>query len=383
VPAPNTAREFLARVPPGDEPLLDALERHLRSTTGVVVPRDAWDWDKVPAHLRPTYRVVDESGTEQARGKDLDALRAPLQPAFEAALAEVASGSGLTATGQTTWTFGTVEESVVERRAGHEVRGFPALVDEGGTVGLGVFGSLDEAEARHRLGVRRLLLLGMRRVDPTVGLDNAAKLGLAGSPYPTVAELVEDMKAAVAGEVVDAHDPARNDQAFSGLGRELDAVVEDRLAVVLSDVQRVLEAWRQTEKRLAGRAELSTLAAMQDMRAQVARLVHRGFVSEAGPEQLRRYVVYLAAVDHRRERLDDQVARDAQLMAQVSDVQSSYLHQVAALPEGRPPGAALRRVRWMLEEYRLSLWAQHLGTASSVSDQRIRRALADAGHPRS
>ena len=116
----------------------------------------------------------------------LPCLKAPLQPAFDAALAEVASDVGLSATGQTTWTFGTVEESVVQRRAGHEVRGYPALVDEGATVGLGVFGSADEAEARHRLGVRRLLLLGMRAVDPLAGLDNSAKLGLAGSPYPSV-----------------------------------------------------------------------------------------------------------------------------------------------------------------------------------------------------
>ncbi|MDO9496634.1 MAG: ATP-dependent RNA helicase HrpA, partial [Nocardioides sp.] len=78
VPAPNTARAFLAAVPAGEESLLDALERHLRSTTGVVVPRTAWDWEKVPEHLRPTYRVVGADGREQARGKDLEALKAPL-----------------------------------------------------------------------------------------------------------------------------------------------------------------------------------------------------------------------------------------------------------------------------------------------------------------
>jgi ATP-dependent helicase HrpA len=115
----------------------------------------------------------------------------------------------------------------------------------------------------------------------------------------------------------------------------------------------------------------------------LGRLVHRGFVGEAGPDQLRRYPVYLAGVEHRRERLDAQVARDHQLMAQVSDVQDAYLHQVAALPDGRPPGAALRRVRWMLEEYRISLWAQHLGTAYAVSDQRIRKALTETSTARS
>ena len=172
-------------------------------------------------------------------------------------------------------------------------------------------------------------------------------------------------------------------RAYAALAQELDAVAAERLAAVVADVLRVLAAWRQAEKRISGRAELLTLAAMQDMRAQVGRLVDRGFVGEAGPEQLRRYPTYLAAVEHRRERLDSQVAKDAQLMMQVADVQEAYLHQVAALPAGRPPGAALRRVRWMLEEYRVSLWAQQLGTAYSVSDQRIRKALHEAATPRS
>ncbi|HRK45317.1 MAG TPA: ATP-dependent RNA helicase HrpA, partial [Nocardioides sp.] len=145
VPAPNKAREFLAAVPAGEEPLLDALERWMRATTGVVVPREAWDWSKVAPHLQPTYRVVDEEGAEQARGKDLEALKAPLRPQFERALEEVATDTGLARTGETTWTFGTIEESATLTRAGHRVTVFPALVDEGGTVGLGVFGSTDEA----------------------------------------------------------------------------------------------------------------------------------------------------------------------------------------------------------------------------------------------
>ena len=150
-------------------------------------------WDKVPEHLRPTYRVLDGAGAEQARGKDLEALKAPLQPAFDAALAEVASDAGLSATGQTSWTFGVLDESVVQRRAGHEVRGFPGLVDEGGFVGLGVFGSADEAEARHRLGVRRLLLTHLQP-----GTDPAAARDAAGDSYHrsigiAVADLVVEL----------------------------------------------------------------------------------------------------------------------------------------------------------------------------------------------
>ena len=377
VPAPNRAREFLAAVPAGDEPLLDALERYFRSSTGVVVPRAAWDWTRVPEHLRPTYRVVDDNGREQARGKDLEALKEPLRPKFAQAIAEVAADSGITRTGETDWVFGTVEASFTQKRAGHEVRGFPGLVDEGETVGLRVFGSESEQEAQHRLGVRRLLLLTtpspVKRVRD--GLDNAQKLGLAGSPYASVAELLEDARAAVVGAVVDARPPVRDAAAFVALRDAAAADQEAHLRAVMADVLTVLGAWRRADKALSGRADMLMLPALSDMKAQLARLVHRGFVGEAGATQLRRYPTYLAGLEHRRQRLDENINRDRQAMDRIAELQEAWLHQVDALPEGRPPGAHLRRVRWMLEEYRLSLWAQHLGTAYPVSDQRIRKAL--------
>jgi ATP-dependent helicase HrpA len=377
VPAPNRAREFLATVPPGDEPLLESLERHLRSTTGVVVPREAWDWSKVPAHLRPTFRVVDDRGGERARGKDLEALKEPLRPTFDRAIAEVAADSGLAVTGQTSWTFGMIERSFIQKRAGHEVHGYPALVDEGATVGLQVFGSEDEQLARHRLGVRRLLLLATPNPAKEIldGLTNPEKLALAGTPYPTVAELIEDCRAAVLQQVVDARPPARSEEEYAVLREAAAADLSAGVRGVIQDVMRVLEGWRRADKLLSGRADLLTLPALTDMKAQLQRLVHRGFVAEAGVAQLRQMPRYLQAIEHRRERLEGQVSRDRQLMDQIGELQEAYLHRVAALPAGRPPGEKLREVRWMLEEYRVSLWAQHLGTAYPVSDARIRKAL--------
>ncbi|MDT0203786.1 ATP-dependent RNA helicase HrpA [Nocardioides sp. AE5] len=380
VPAPNKAREFLAAVPPGEEPLLDALERWMRSVTGVVVPREAWDWTKVPAHLQPTFRIVDEAGREQGRGKDLDALKAPLRPRFAEAMAEVAADSGITVTGQTEWTFATIESSFSQVRAGHEVRGFPALVDEGESVGLQVSGSADEADARHRLGVRRLLLLALDERDAVVreilgSLGNTEKLALAGSPYPSVAELLEDCLLAVLTDAVDAREPVRDMDAWQALVARARADLADRVRTVLVDVIRVLAAWRRADKVLSGRTEMTTLAALADMRAQLDRLVRRGFIAEAGARQLREIPRYLAAIEARRDRLEAQLMKDRQLMDQIGDLQDAWLHRIEALPEGRPPGAHLRQVRWMLEEYRVSLWAQQLGTAQSVSDARIRKAL--------
>lgn len=384
VPAPNTAREFLAATPPGSEPLLDALERFARSTRSLVIDRDAWDWSKVPTHLQPTYRVVTEEGAEAGRGKDLDALKEPLRPTFEQAMADVASDSGVTATGQTGWTFGTIDESFVQRRAGHEVRGFPALVDEGTTVGLQVLATPEVAAAHHRLGVRRLVLLALGPADPVddvlaaAGLDQRAKLALVGSPYATVGDLLDDVRAAIVGEVVDARPAVRDEPAYDDVVTAAREAVAAGTSAAVHDVMRVLESWRATDKAISGRADLMTLPAMTDMRAQVARLMAPGFVGEAGVSRLRDLSRYLAAVTYRRERLDAQVARDRQLMDQLSGLQEAWLHAVAALPEGQPLPQHLRDARWLLEEYRVSLFAQQLGTREKVSDQRIRKVMGTA-----
>jgi ATP-dependent helicase HrpA len=375
VPAPDVARRFLEAVPPGEEPLLVALARYLRSLDGVHVPPDAWDLDKVPAHLRPSFRVLDEDDAEVGVGKDLEALKAPLRPSLDRAIRQVADESGLSATGQSTWTFGTIEPSFTRTRAGHEVRGFPTLVDEGSTVGLRVAASADEQEARHRLGVRRLLLLAVPSPVNTLldSLDNSAKLGLAASPYANVRALVSDCAVAAAGELVDAQPVVRDAAAFDTLAAHARAELSERSAVVLQQVLRVLAEWRPVDKALHGRVDLALLPAMTDLRAQLVRLVHDGFVGGAGAA-LRDYPRYLKAMTVRIGRLGD-LARDRELMERVGELQQAWQHQVDALPEDRPVGARLRHVRWMLEEYRVSLWAQQLGTAEPVSDARIRKAL--------
>ena len=376
VPAPDVARRFLEAVPPGEEPLVPALARYLRSLTGVHVPTDAWDQSKVPDHLRPTFRVLDDTGREVGVGKDLEELKRPLQPSFDRAMSLVADESGLSATGQRSWTFGTIAASFTQTRAGHEVSGFPALVDEGATVGLRVTASADEQEAHHRLGVRRLLLLAVPSpaAGLLAGLDNTAKLGLASSPYPGVRALLDDCVAAAAGELVDQAGTVRDPEAFALLVRRAEKELADASLAVLDRVLRVLAEWRPVEKSLHGRVELALLPAMTDLRAQLGRLIHPGFVAEAGAAALREYPRYLRAMGARVERLPD-LHRDHELSARITGLQEAWQHRVDALPQGRPPGADLRKVRWMLEEYRVSLWAQSLGTASAVSDARIRKAL--------
>src|SRR3546814_20468019 len=102
---------------------------------------------------------------------------------------------------------------------------------------------------------------------------------------------------------------------------------------------------------------MTTLSALSDMRGQLDRLVRRGFVSEAGPRQLREFPRYLAAIDRRRAQLAAQPGRDRQLMDQIGDLQEAFLNRLAAPPEGRPPGESLRPVCWLAAAFRVSLGA--------------------------
>ena len=141
-------------------------------------------------------------------------------------------------------------------------------------------GSADEQEARHRLGVRRLIALQVPSpAKPLLdGLDNAAKLGLAGSPYPTVGALVDDVVLAVFGDLVDAVDPVRDEASYDALLAAARAEVEQRARDLLLLVGDVLARWRATHKALTGRVELRLLPAMNDLRGQLDRLVRPGFV---------------------------------------------------------------------------------------------------------
>lgn len=297
-------------------------------------------------------------------------------------MAEVAADSGRTASGRTSWTFGRLEESFTQTRAGHEVKAYPAVVDEGETVGLAVFGSAEEAQARHRAGVRRLVTLAIAPTRERVvrglldGLDNSDKLALAAAPYPSVAALMADCVAAVVTDAVDGAARVMDETGLAALVASVEAGLPERARAVLDDVLRALAVWREVDRAISGRVEMMQLPAMTDLREQAARLVRPGFVGAAGAAQLRHLPRYLRAMLQRRERLDGQVQQDRLLMAQIGDVQQAWEHKVAALPQECPPSAALERVGWLLEEYRVSLWAQQLGTAVPVSDQRIRKALA-------
>jgi ATP-dependent helicase HrpA len=361
VPAPDTARQLLERIAPREEHLLHALSREARSLRGVVIPVEEWGLDRVPAHLRPTFRVVDDEGTVAAEGKDLAVLQQQLAVPVQAAIASVAGD--LETSGLTGWTVGEIPTEV----SAGSVVGYPSLVDEGSSVALRVLPA--PAPAVHHAGVRRLLLLGCPSPVKAVSgrLTNKAKLALAANPHGSLTALMEDCLLATVDSLMTS-DP-RDQAAYDALLPHVRGGIQGALLAVLQGVEQVLGLAAELDLALDGLAHPSAAEAVRDLRAQREALVHKGFVTQVSAARLPDLVRYLRAALLRVDKLPREADRDRSLLLGVQEVTAEW----ARLPEG----SGKQRVRWMIEELRVSLFAQTIKAKGPVSVQRVYRAIDD------
>ncbi|MBO4210730.1 ATP-dependent RNA helicase HrpA, partial [Micromonospora echinofusca] len=376
VPVPDYARAALAAIRPGEEPLLDALTRQLRRMTGVTVPYDAWDTDRLPAHLRVSFRVLDEENKPVAEGKDLPALQRQLKAEVRQLVA--AAAPDVARSGLREWSIGTLPRTIEQNRAGFVVTAYPALVDEGETVGVRVFDSPGEQERNMWAGTRRLLRLTVPSPAKFLQgrLSNEAKLALSRNPHTSVLDLLDDAAGAAVDKLMtDAGGPAWDADGFAALRDRVRADLVDTVVEVVDRVRRVLATAYAVEQRLGRTSNLTLVAALTDIRGQLAGLIHRGFVTEAGYARLPDLVRYLTAIERRLDRLPQNPQRDREQQSRIERVAQEYRDMVAALPPARRGDDAVRQIRWMIEELRVNVFAQALGTPYPVSEQRIYRAM--------
>jgi len=375
IPAPDHARAALERVGPGETSLLDALGRELHRMSGVQVPRDAWRPDKLPAHLRLTFRVVDDEGATVAEGTDLAELQRRLRPRTRARLTQAASG--LERHGLTEWTLGELPRTFETEHDGHQVTGFPTLVDEGGGVGVALVHDAEEQRASMRAGTRRLLLLAVASPLPAVvkRLDNRAKLVLSSYPHGGIGPLLDDCLAAAVDALVARHGgPAWDEAAFERLREAVRADLYDALEAALQQAQRLVELLASITATLARLTDPSHADLVNDVQSQLDHLLAPGFVTHAGVDRLPHLQRYLRAVEHRLAKAPHAVARDRAAMSVVHELEDD-LHERRQAASRVAESARLDDVGWMIEELRVSLFAQQLGTAYSVSEKRVRRAM--------
>lgn len=430
VPAPDVARgveawmtehtadwEDTVRAGDAAPSFREVFRRAVRELRDVDVPDDAFDDDRLPPHLRMTFRVVGDRGGVVDEGKDLlvlqrrlaaqtqqavdDAVRTAVRAAMDEARkaapsasaasdptspapgAAPAPSSGSSApevppavdvvrTALTTWPTDLPE--LPEVVAVGRVRAYPSLVEEKGTVAVRALADESAVPEASRRGLRRLLLLdvGLATGRITTRWTGTQALTLAASPYPSTDALVRDVQlAAIESLMTVPASQVRTAEAYRDLRATVRDRLEDTVFTVVTDLVAVLTAWRELDAEIRARSSLALLATAQDVRAQAARLVHDGFVSETGAERLPHLARYLRAARHRLVKAADNPQRDADLAWQVQDVETLYDDAVAK----HPSDPEIRAVRWLLEELRVSLFAQQLGTPVPVSTTRIKKAL--------
>ncbi len=407
VPAPDFADAALARI--GDSsgrPLPDDLAAALTGLTGIGVTAASFDLDKIPPHLKMTIKVVDDGGRVVARGKDLATIQRTLRVDARRAVARMAPA--VEETGLTSYPPGgvprTVGGEVSDGAADHvsrnvaDVVAYPALVDEGGTVGIRVFTSPSDQARAMRAGTRRLLVLGAGTVRKSLQsvLGSGSWSNRPGRPGGVAAlnrdevmwlatvrvqggdSLLDDALAAAADALLDwAGGPAWTAQAFDALQRKIFGQLERATLDVLRAAASCLREAAAATAAVDGLGSAPAHAvAVADMRAELSRWLRIGFLTRVGAGHLPDLERYLRAVTVRAGRVRESPDRDRERMGEIAGLTSELERAVAALPAERAGDADVAHVRRLLAEYRIALFAQPMRTSEPVSPKRIRAAIA-------
>ena len=401
MPLAEFAKGFVADAPAGQGSLVDALLAAVRARTQLDVQRNDFKLEQVPAYLFMNFEIVDEHGRRLGLGRNLAALKAELgaqaRSAFQALAglklapastaadapraaaraapqrhAQAAAPAPAAAQCYTAWTFGELPELMEITRGSQRLVGFPALIDRGTHVEIEVFDEPGVAAAKHRAGLRRLAALqikdALRYLEKNI--PDLQKMAVAYMPLGTADEL----RAQIVGVALDRAflaEPLPTDAA--GFERRI-AEGRGRLTLIAGEVARaaaqVLAEFAAAQRKLKDARAPKEVA--DDVQAQLARLCPRDFVAATPWAQFAHLPRYLKAIAMRLDKLRADPARDAQRLAELRPLEQRWLRLLAERKGA--PDARLDEFRWLLEELRVSLFAQELRTPQPVSVKRLEKA---------
>jgi ATP-dependent helicase HrpA len=373
-PAPEFADACLPGLTAGAQPLTRALAAALHRITGVEVPPDAWQADALPEHLKMNFRVLDLDGRELGAGRDLRALQQALGGEAQRSFRSLPIAR-FERTAITRWDFGELPAAIEVQRDGASVRAYAALVEEGDFVALRLFDSAQEAEDALRAGLGRLFLLQSPKERKFLERDlpGLSRMCLDYASLGGCGDLRSDLARSVVERAFLEDGPLpRTAEAFEQAAERGRA----RLVSMANDTCRlvgeILARYRQASARVAAIASAHPAAA-SDLREQLGHLVYPGFVSATPHHWLQQLPRYLKAIELRLDKLRLAPSKDAQRLAEFAPLWHAYLERLAGQARRGISDAGLRDYRWMLEELRVSLFAQEVKTSVPVSVQRLRK----------
>ncbi|EPQ9985227.1 ATP-dependent RNA helicase HrpA [Vibrio vulnificus] len=377
VPAPNYADAFLSRVTAMEMPLLDALEKELRRMTGATVLREDWKLDQVPDHLKVTFRAVDERNRKLKEHKDLHELKESLKKKVQETLSKVADDD-IEQQGLHTWSFGELPQVYQQKRGGYQVKAFPALVDNKDSVEIKLYETEQEQISAMKAGQRRLILLNVPSPIKYLhaNLPNKSKLGLYFNPYGKVLDLIDDCIACGVDKLIEEQGGlVWEPEKFEALKEHVRAELGDTVVDIAKQVETILTTAFNINKKLKGKIDFTMAFALSDIKAQIEGLIFKGFATECGWKRLPDILRYMKAIERRMEKLPIDPNKDRLHMLKIESVVKDYKELLNKIPKGLAVPENVKEIRWMIEELRVSFFAQQLGTPYPVSDKRVKNAI--------
>ncbi|HET7162415.1 MAG TPA: ATP-dependent RNA helicase HrpA [Rhodanobacteraceae bacterium] len=376
VPAPEFARAFVEAEAPRDEPLVRVLAAFLKRVTGIAVDPGLFEAGALPAHLKMRFDLRDERGHSLAQDRDLETLRARFGSRAREAFSQHANAAA-TREDVRDWDFDAIPEAT---RARDGMTAYPALVDLGEVVALRVFENADEAQAAHRAGVERLLRIALaaefKRVRRQLPLK--PKLAVAFSPHGRAEALREDIVEGAFADVLREHDlDVRNRASWQTLREAVSRAVFGAAMERLKLAEPILAALGELRPWMKPAIKGQAEASYADLRGQLDALLAPGFLRELPRTRLAHLPRYLKAMRLRAEKLRTDPARDHSRMQQVLPYWRAVLDARASGGDSE----ALDTLRWLVEEWRVSVFAQELKTAEPVSGKRMAQALSAIKQP--
>ena len=379
VPAPNYAQACLENMNEGQGSLVDALAKQLLRMTGVRLPEDAWQNVELPLHLTMNFQIVNEKGQLLKQGRDLNLLKSDLQGKVKASIKQVAE-KGIEKSKLTQWNFGSLAPSYEKKVANITIKAFPALVDHNATVAIELFEQEEHAEQAMLTGISRLILLNIPSPLKYLQekLPNKAKLGLYFNPFGSIADLLQDCIHGACVYLVKhylllnklAHIP-RTEHDFVLIKDYVRAEISDSVLSAAIKVEQALSLRHDVAKKLKGSVPLNVIQSHGDIKQQSELLVFKGFVSASGIEKLDDIIRYLKGILRRLEKLPIDPNQDRLKLIEVDKAVDKYKSVLSVQRKDKPIAQDILETKWMIEELRISLFAQNLGTSKPISLKRI------------
>lgn len=379
VPVPNYADDFLASGFDRNRPLLDSLSAHLQKLSGSAIESDAWQLDNLPDFYHMNFRVVDQDNQVLGVGRDLAQLQQELSTLSEGVLAELPT-SEFEKQNITQWDFGDLPEVVELEQHGLTIRATPALVDDSEeceSVSVRLFNDPEQAAEEQRPGLRRLFRLVARKEMKYLrkNLRHIDKIQLFYTSIGDKQSLLQDLEDAIIDEALlkDIED-IRSQEVFNRRAAEAKANLMSVSNETCDRLFEILEQYHHVAKRLQGNIPLAWFDAVKDIRQQLDCLVYEGFISTTPRHWLKHLPRYLKAINLRLDKLERSVAADKQRQGEVQKHWDRVYAQIGDEPY-QTLDPQWETYRWMVEELRVSLFAQELGTSLPVSGKKLEKIV--------